>query len=258
MGVLYKVESHVAVVMLNRPESMNAIDPETAAELREIWRRIAADGDVRCVILTAAGERAFCTGSDLKKTMPPKEGVAELSFGAKTTPHLLANMELVKVPIICALNGYAVGGGLELALACDIRIASENASFAESFVKVGIVPGDGGAWLLPRAVGASRAAEMAFTGDTLNAQQALAIGLVSQVVPAAELLNAARELASRIVRNSGPALRMTKRLLREAQTARLDTVLEMSATMQAIAHKTPQNREAVQAFIEKRAPKFSD
>jgi enoyl-CoA hydratase/carnithine racemase len=128
---------------------------------------------------------------------------------------------------------------------CDIHIASEKAKFAESFVRLGIIPGDGGAWLLPRIVGMSRAAELAFTGDTIDAQQALAWNLVSRVVPHDELMPAARELAGRITRNAAHGLRLTKRLMREAIHARLDTVLELSAVFQAISHKTPDHREAV-------------
>jgi enoyl-CoA hydratase/carnithine racemase len=162
------------------------------------------------------------------------------------------------VPIIAAVNGPAIGAGCDLACMCDIRIASEKAVFAESFIKVGIVPGDGGAWLLPRAVGQSKAAEMAFTGDAIDAQDALACGLVSRVVQPELLMEEARRIAGRIALNPGRTLRMTKRLLREGQTEKLENVLEMSAAFQALAHKTPQHKEAVEAFIEKRAPIFTD
>jgi enoyl-CoA hydratase/carnithine racemase len=139
---------------------------------------------------------------------------------------------------------------------CDIRIASEKARFAESFIKVGIVPGDGGAWLLPRVVGRSKAAELSFTGDMLDAHQALECGLVSRVVAHEQLMTAARELANRIAANPGPTLRLTKRLLREGEHLRLDSLLELSAAYQALAHKTPQHEESVRAFIEKRPPRF--
>jgi enoyl-CoA hydratase/carnithine racemase len=162
----------------------------------------------------------------------------------------------LEVPVIAAANGHAIGAGLDLACMCDIRIASEKAKFAESFVRLGIIPGDGGAWLLPRIVGMSRAAELSFTGDTIDAQQALAWNLVSRVVPHDELMAAARELAGRIAQHASQGLRLTKRLMREAIHARLDTVLELSATFQAICHKTPDHSEAVDAFLEKRAPNF--
>jgi enoyl-CoA hydratase/carnithine racemase len=139
---------------------------------------------------------------------------------------------------------------------CDIRVASETATFAESFVRVGIVPGDGGAWLLPRAVGRSKAAEMAFTGDPLNAEQALAAGLISQMVAPTELMGAALALAQRIARNPGSILRMTKRLLREGERSTLESLLELSASFQALAHSDPDHHEAVRAFVEKRPPQF--
>jgi len=163
------------------------------------------------------------------------------------------------VPVIAAVNGHAIGAGLDLACMCDLRIASEKAKFAESFVKLGIIPGDGGAWLLPRIVGLSRASEMAFTGDVLDAQQALAWNLVSRVVPHEQLLDAAHELAGRIAANASHGLRLTKRLLRllrESLHARLDTVLEMAAVFQAVSHKTADHAEAVDAFLEKRPPRF--
>jgi enoyl-CoA hydratase/carnithine racemase len=141
---------------------------------------------------------------------------------------------------------------------CDIRIASDKAKFAESFVKLGIIPGDGGAWLLPRIVGLSRASELAFTGDMIDAQQALAWNLVSQVVPHDQLMDTARAMAARITANASHGLRMAKRLMREALHSRLDTVLELSAVFQAVAHKTDDHREAVDAFLEKRPPNYRD
>ena len=156
------------------------------------------------------------------------------------------------VPTIAAVNGPAIGAGCDLACMADIRIASDKASFAESFVKLGLIPGDGGAWLLQRVVGYAKAAEMSFTGDLLDAQQALAIGLVSKVVPAASLLDEARALAERMAANPGQALRMTKRLMREAQTSRLDTVLELSAAYQALTHTSEEHDAAVAAFLDRK------
>lgn len=178
----------------------------------------------------------------------------EYRQGIQQIPNALYQLD---VPVICAVNGPAIGAGLDLSCMCDIRIASENATFAESFVRVGIVPGDGGAWLLPRVVGMSKASEMAFTGEAISAGQALACGLVSQVVPPDELLPTARALALKIAANPGGVMRMTKRLLREGQNATLASLLEISAGYQAIAHKTADHREAVTAFVEKRAPRFS-
>jgi enoyl-CoA hydratase/carnithine racemase len=147
------------------------------------------------------------------------------------------------VPTIAAVNGPAIGAGLDLACMCDIRVASTAATFAESFVTLGIIPGDGGAWLLQRVVGYAKAAELTFTGEVIRAEEALAIGLVSRVVQPEDLLATARDLAVRIARNPPHALRMAKRLMREAQTARFDSILELSAAFQAIAHHSTDNRE---------------
>jgi enoyl-CoA hydratase/carnithine racemase len=179
----------------------------------------------------------------------------EYRNGIQRIPKALFNLD---VPVIAAINGPAIGAGLDLTCMCDIRIASDKATFAESFVRVGIVPGDGGAWLLPRAVGMSKASEMAFTGEALNAQEALACGLVSKVVAAEALMEAALTLARKIAANPGAVLRMTKRLLREGERSSLESLLELSAGYQAIAHKTSDHKEAVTAFIEKRPPQFKN
>lgn len=159
--------------------------------------------------------------------------------------------------MIAAVNGPAVGAGCDLACMCDIRIAGESARFAESFVKLGIIPGDGGAWLLPRIVGFSKACEMSFTGDAIDAQDALRCGLVSRVVKDAELLDRPRDLAARVANNPPYAVRMTKRLLRESRNADLGALLELSATMQSLAHATADYEEALNAFLEKRSPRFT-
>jgi 2-(1,2-epoxy-1,2-dihydrophenyl)acetyl-CoA isomerase len=162
-----------------------------------------------------------------------------------------------EIPMIAAINGHAIGLGCDLACTCDIRIASESAQFACSFIKVGIVPGDGGAWILQRILGYSRAAELFLTGDRFDAALAKEYGLVSAVVPDAELLDHAIAIAERIICNPPRALRLTKRLLREAQHSRLSDILELSAAYQAIAHETGDNKEAIDAFVAKRAPVFT-
>ena len=167
--------------------------------------------------------------------------------GIQRIPLALYNLD---VPTIAAVNGPAIGAGCDLACMCDIRIASEKAKFAESFVKLGIIPGDGGAWLLPRIIGMSKAAELTFTGDTIGAAEALACGLVSKVLAPDQLMAEARALAERIAANPGPALRMAKRLLREGQHLRLDSLLEMSAAFQALAHHTPEHDTALAAFLQ--------
>jgi enoyl-CoA hydratase/carnithine racemase len=255
-------EKHGAVVTLtmNAPEVRNALTGNTAVdEFESACALINADASVRVMILTGAGS-VFSSGGNVKdmqrfsgESMPPAAIIQWYRNGIQRLPLALQKLE---VPSIAAVNGAAIGAGCDLACMCDMRIASSAASFAESFIRVGLIPGDGGAWLLPRAVGMAKAMEMSFTGDAVKADEALAIGLVSRVVPPDQLLDAARELAARIARNPGQTLRLTKRLLRESQHMRLSTLLEMSAAYQALAHGTRDHREAVDSMLEKRAPSF--
>jgi enoyl-CoA hydratase/carnithine racemase len=251
----------IQILTMSQPETRNALTGNTAVdELVEACSAIRLDTSIRVVVLTAEGP-VFSSGGNVKdmlrfqnQKLLPETIREEYRNGIQRLPRALYNLD---VPVICAINGPAIGAGLDLTCMCDIRIASEKATFAESFVKVGIVPGDGGAWLLPRAVGMSKAVEMAFTGDSLNAQEALACGLVSRVVAPEKLMEEALNLANKIAANPGGVLRMTKRLLREGERSTLDSLLEISAGYQAIAHMTPDHHEAVNAFIEKRPPKFS-
>jgi len=254
-------EGAIVVLTMNQPETRNALTGNSAVdEFVEACAAVQADRSVRAVIVTGEGP-VFSSGGNVKDMQRYAQGQAsaasireEYRRGIQRLPKALFPLD---VPTIAAVNGPAVGAGLDLACMCDIRIASETATFAESFVRVGIVPGDGGAWLLPRAVGHSKAAEMAFTGEALGAQEALACGLVSRVVGAGALLAAALAVARKIAANPGGVLRMTKRLLREAERATLESLLEISASYQAIAHLDPDHHEAVRAFIEKRAPRFA-
>jgi len=259
--VLYEKQGHIVTITLNQPELRNPISalPVVDAVVAAL-ERVAADSEARCAILTGAGT-AFCSGGDLKKmageaperARSPVTTPRDYRHGIQRIPLTFARLD---VPIIAAVNGPAIGAGCDLACMCDIRIAGESARFAESFVKVGIIPGDGGAWLLPRVVGWSKAAEMAFTGDMLDARAALACGLVSRVVPDGELLDAARALAERIAANPPHAVRMTKLLLMQGREMSLPALLDYSASLQALAHATADHREAVTAFIEKRPPQF--
>ncbi len=260
--LLYEQQDHVVTLTFNRPEARNPMSGDDMVNaVVDATERINGDLSVRAVILTGAGP-AFCAGGNIKD-MKDKSGVfggspAEIREGYRQgiqrIPLAINNMD---VPIIAAVNGPAVGAGCDIATMCDIRIASETAFFAESFVKVGLIPGDGGAWFLPRVIGMSRAAEMAFTGDRVDAQTALEWGLVSRVVPGDQLMDAAREMAARITVNPPTVVRMTKRLLREGQRMDLRSLLELSAPMQSLAHYTDEHHEAVSAMVEKRAPDFS-
>jgi enoyl-CoA hydratase/carnithine racemase len=261
-AVLYEKDGHIVTITMNRPEMRNPISEAGMVDgIVDALERMSADADVRCGILTGAGT-AFSSGGDLKKmqegltqrAQQPTQTPKYYSRGIQRIPLAFAKLD---VPVIAAVNGPAIGAGCDLTCMCDIRIAAETARFAESFVKVGIIPGDGGAWLLPRVVGYSKACEMAFTGDMVDAAEALACGLVSKVVPDAELMTAARALAKRIAANPAQAVRMTKRLMAQGRELSLPALLEMSAAMQALAHTTADHREAVNAFLEKRKPAFT-
>jgi enoyl-CoA hydratase/carnithine racemase len=256
----YEQRDHVVTLTMSQPEQRNPLTGNTAVEeFLAAVERISADPGVRAVILTGEGA-AFSAGGDIRKMQEQSFGDVngmrireEYRRGIQRLPLALFNLE---VPVIAAVNGAAVGAGLDLACMCDLRIASEKARFAESFVKMGIVPGDGGAWLLPRVIGLSRAAELSFTGRMIDAATALQWNLVSQVVPHEDLPAAANRLADEIAVNPPHATRMTKRLLREGMNMSLASLLDLSAAYQSLAHQTADHREAVSAFLEKRRPQF--
>jgi enoyl-CoA hydratase/carnithine racemase len=260
-----KIERDGAVLTatLNHPQTRNALtEPAQMEELVDLCRQVRGDRSIRAMVLTGEGS-AFCAGGNVKD-MRDRGGIfAGSAFEVResyrnTIQRIPLALYELDVPVVAAVNGPAIGAGLDLACMCDIRIASEKALFAESFVKVGIVPGDGGAWLLPRVISMQRASLMAFTGEAIDAQKALDWGLVAEVVPADHLLTHAQALAQRISLNPSHALRLTKRLLREGQHMRLDSLLEMSAAYQALAHHTDDHLESVNAFLEKRPPVFTD
>ncbi len=251
----------VLIVRMDRADTRNALtEPSQMREFVDLCAELRRDTSVKVLVLTGNGP-AFCSGGNVKDMRDragifggsPYELRDNYRNGIQTIPLSLYELD---VPVIAAVNGAAIGAGLDLACMCDVRIAAEKAIFAESFVKLGIVPGDGGAWLLPRVIGLPKASLMALTGDTIDAAKALDYGLVSEVVPAAELLPHAVALAQRMAANPSHGLRLTKRLLREGQHMRLDSLLELSAAYQALAHSTEDHHEAVNAFLEKRAPDF--
>lgn len=261
-AVLYEVDAEgIVLLTLNRPDLRNPIsDPEMVEGLLGALLRLDADPAARVAILTGAG-KGFSSGGNINQMKPGgnlnagSPAATRLAYkrGIQRLPLAFAALE---VPVIAAVNGAAMGAGCDLTCMCDLRIAGESARFAESFVKLGLIAGDGGSWLLPRVVGWSKAAEMALTGDPIDAAEALACGLVSRVVPDADLLTEARKLARRISANPPQAVRMTKRLLWEGRRIDLASLLEMASAMQAAAHATADHEEAVSAFLEKRVPDF--
>jgi enoyl-CoA hydratase/carnithine racemase len=259
--ILLEQRGHVALLTLNRPQTRNALSGEDMfAAFEQLFERLNTDLNVRAAVLTGAGS-AFCSGGNVAEMRDrtgmfagsPEEIARNYRNGIQRIPRAFQRLQ---VPIIAAVNGAAIGAGNDLACMCDIRIAATNARFAESFVKVGIVPGDGGCWLLPRVVGASRAAELALTGDTIDTDEALRIGLVSRVVESVRLLDEALALADRIAANPPQVLRWTKQLLLQARNGTLDEALDAAGRLQGLAHHTQDHAEAVAAFFERRAPVF--
>ena len=255
--LLFETHGPVAVVTINRPESRNPLGHDGDGDaFAAVAARINADRSIRAVILTGAG-KAFSAGGDVK-AMKDRSGAfagpgVAIRERYRTGIHrIVRSVWGIEVPVVAAVNGPAIGLGNDVACLADTRIASDTAVFGATFLKIGLVPGDGGAWLLPRVIGMARASELLYTGDTIDAQTALAWGLVSRVVPAGALADEAMKLAQKIAQQPPDVLRMTKKLLREGQTVSFDNVMELSAAMQALAHHTQDHGEAIDAFFEKR------
>jgi Enoyl-CoA hydratase/carnithine racemase len=253
----------VALLTFQRPESLNALgSPGDGDQVAAVCAEVNADPGVRCVVITGAG-RAFSAGGDVK-AMQERTGAfagsaIDLRDGYRNNIHRIVRaLYGLEVPSVAAVNGAAIGLGCDVACMADVRIAADDAKFGVTFLKLGLIPGDGGAWLLPRIIGMSRAAELLFTGDVIDARTAAEWGLVSRVAPAAELLGQALALAARIAEQPPHALRLAKSLLRHGQTTSFDTLMEMSATAQAISHLTEDHAEGVIALLEKRRPSFSE
>jgi enoyl-CoA hydratase/carnithine racemase len=251
---LYDLREHVASITLNRPERRNALNPRAYAEIESAFRIATRDDEVRCVVVTGT-DPGFCAGEDVKEMMTGEPRGHRTAVRPTPTPAAMAALDCDK-PVIAAVNGSAVGWGMELALFADIRIASEHAKFAELFIKRGLIADVGGLWRLPAIVGPAKAAELLFTGNTIDAAEALRIGLVSEVAPHAELMPRAFALAKRIAANPPIALRYMKEGLRRGAYGdpreiggwAIDTIYKL--------FQTEDHREGVRAFIEKRAPKF--
>lgn len=252
----------IAWLTFDRPESMNALGSDgDGDEIAAACAQINDDLYVRCAIITGAG-RAFSAGGDVK-AMQERSGnfsgsPADIAEGYRNNIHrALRALDGLAVPLIAAVNGPAIGLGCDLACLADIRIASQKAKFGVTFLKLGLIPGDGGTWILPRAVGISRAAELFYTGDVIDAAQAYDWGLVSRVVAPEMLLTEAEALAIKIAAMPPQAVRQTKRLLRQSRAITYDTALELAAASQAQMHHTADHAEGVAALLEKRTPKFT-
>ena len=256
--IVVERDGAVARLALNRPDKLNALTQVMSDELCDAFEKIHEDDGVRAVVLTGAG-RGFCAGQDLTEF--------EDSYRAGERPDIEQHLDktyhrLIPIivrtpqPVIAAVNGVAAGAGVSLAVACDIRLASEEARFTQAFVKIGLVPDSGGTWLLPRVVGYARALELSMTGDMVDARTALDIGLVTQVLPADSFVKEASAYAKRLAAMPTRALSATKRLIREGLTADLDTALAAEGSAQAEMGQTEDHLEGVMAFAEKREPRF--
>lgn len=249
-----EVDGPVATLTLDRPESLNALTVPVKLALRAALEGLAADPAVRAVILTGAG-RAFCAGQDLAERDSPDAAPLDVEVRERYNPIVRAIRSMGQ-PVIAAVNGVAAGAGASLAFACDLRIAAEEARFILAFGRIGLVPDSGATWFLPRLVGPARAAELALAGETLDAQEALRLGVVSRVVPGDQLMREARTLAGRLADGAPLALALTKEALARAETITLDEALEGEAKLQGIAGASADHAEGLAAFREKRPPRF--
>lgn len=253
MAIEYKKEGRVATFTLNRPEALNAMDPATFKELSEALIDFRGDDELWVGIITGAGERAFCAGADIKTMLPQMQENRGQAW--RMPPSIVRGLDLWK-PLVAAVNGACLGGGLEIALACDIRIASEKATFGVPEVRLGLIPGWGGTQRLPRLIPWAKAAEMLFTGRPIDAQEAYRIGLVNKVVPLAELMSAAKKMAEDLCEPGPLAVRAAKQAMLQGTSVGLQEGLQIEAMLEDFCLSTEDFREGTQAFVERRKPSF--
>ncbi len=252
--LLAETKDGVRVITLNRPEVLNAVNAQMGSELLDALRDAERDAGARCVLLTASG-RGFCAGADLREQGSGQTSVGDL---LRTRYNgIVLRLRTMEKPVIAAINGVAAGAGCNLALAADLRIASERASFIEVFSRVGLIPDSGGTWLLPRLVGVGRALEMAFFADPVDAATAERVGLVNRVVPHDDLMPRATEWAVRLAAGPTRAYGLIKRGVNQALATSFSEALEYEARLQEIAGRTEDHREGVAAFLAKRPPVYT-
>jgi len=255
--ILYKKEGHIATITLNRPDKMNSFSGQMSDSIYRAVVDSSEDKKIRVIILTGAG-RAFCAGADVKQMAQrlDEPGAGERDIQTDYRVSLYVLMQKCSKPIIAAVNGVAVGGGLDLALACDIRIASDQARFAEVFIRRGLIPASGGTYFLPRLVGIDKALLLAWTGDMLDAKEAEKIGLVTMVVPHHELETAAIDLAEKLAKGPPLAIQRAKRAIYDGLTMDLEANLKMISPILKELNMTADHKEGARAFVEKREPVF--
>jgi len=252
-SIVFENRSGVGVMTLNRPDHMNSFTHAMHVELEDLMLEISEDKQVRVVVLTGAG-KAFCAGGDLSEMKNPETRRSpRVMDGSRRLPHA---MLAVKQPIICAVNGHAVGIGATIALFCDVVIMADQAKIGDPHVKVGLVAGDGGAVIWPLLIGINRAKELLLTGDLVSAQEAHRIGLANRVLPAEQVLPAAMELAERLARGPALAIQWTKLAINRVLRQAIENVLDASLALEGITIASRDHAEGIAAFLEKRAPQF--
>ena len=252
--LLYNVTDGVCTITLNRPEVYNAFNEKMKEEFNDALREAGRDVQARAVVIRGAGEKAFCSGQDLKEHSGSKRSLKE-SLEQNYNP-MIRKIRTMEKPVIAMINGVAAGAGCSLALACDMRLMSTTAKLIEIFIRIGLVPDSGSHWFLPRLVGISRAFEYAATGRDIPADEAERVGLVNKVVPPAELEAETLDLARRLAKAPTKAIGLIKRTLNKALASDLESILEYEALIQQIASGTEDHTEGLRAFIEKRQPVF--
>ena len=249
-GLKYEKRGRVGIIWFNRPKVLNAMNTETIVEMKQVFAMLEEDKDIRCVILTGTGDRAFCAGGDIDEEAR-KDVIAAYEF-VRNGGELLETMERFRAPVIAAINGYCLGGGLEFAIACDIRIAADNAKLGSPEINLGVFPGWGGTQRLPRIVGMSKAKEVIFTGDKYTA---LEMGLVDKVVPADHLMDEALAFADKLATKPPLAIKYIKTSIYDGAQCDLQRALQMESALFAHLYSTQDMKEAYAAFLEKRPPK---
>ncbi len=252
--IIYEKKDNIGVLTINRPEKLNALSNELTEELERLLNEVENDEKLHVLVMTGAGEKAFVAGADIQELVDRDALVGRRV--SRTRQEIFSRIENLPIPVIAAVNGYALGGGLELALACSIRICSEKAQFGAPEVKLGIIPGDGGTQRLPRLIGLGRAMEMILTGDFIDAQEAYRIGLVNQVVSHDELMEKAMELAQKIAKRPPLAVRYAKEAVNRSQEGDSVSGYALESYLHALACTTEDKKEGVQAFLEKRKGTF--
>ena len=255
-NIILEKEDYLAILYINRPKALNALNKDTLTEMRMAIEDVSADPNIKVMIVTGAGDKAFVAGADIAYMQPLSavEGRAFSDYGEKT----MRMFELMEKPVIAAIKGFALGGGCELAMACDIRLASEKAKFGQPEVGLGITPGFGGTQRLPRLIGEGRAKELIFSANVIDAAEAHRIGLVNHVYPAETLMEEAKKLAHKIISNAPLAVTYSKAAINKGMQVDIDTAMGIEADLFGLCFSTEDQKEGMQAFLDKRKPEFKN